>query len=164
MLYGIVAKMLPLALIGLHSLRDYLWVSLSWRSLTCLPDAIPNFMQLLYCVYSAFDKVAKRRKILKVESVKDSYLAVAGVPTPRDDHAVVMVRFADECNREMSSLVQYLEKMLGPDTSSLSMRFGIHSGAVTAGVLRGAKARFQLFGDTVNTGKMSMRRASSIRL
>ena len=28
------------------------------------------------------------------------------------------------------------------------MRIGIHSGQVTAGVLRGEKSRFQLFGDT----------------
>ena len=35
------------------------------------------------------------------------------------------------------------------------MRFGIHSGPVTAGVLRGDKQRFQLFGDTVNTGTTS---------
>jgi class 3 adenylate cyclase len=30
------------------------------------------------------------------------------------------------------------------------MRFGLHSGPVTAGVLRGDRAQFQLFGDTVN--------------
>ena len=30
------------------------------------------------------------------------------------------------------------------------MRFGVHSGPVTAGVLRGEKSRFQLFGDSMN--------------
>jgi len=31
------------------------------------------------------------------------------------------------------------------------MRMGLHSGPVTAGVLRGERSRFQLFGDTMNT-------------
>ena len=30
------------------------------------------------------------------------------------------------------------------------MRFGLHSGVCTAGVLRGDRARYQIFGDTVN--------------
>lgn len=36
-------------------------------------------------------------------------------------------------------------------SAELSMRIGLHSGPVTAGVLRGDRARFQLFGDTANT-------------
>eukprot|EP00980_Cylindrotheca_fusiformis_P011308 scaffold2604_cov90-Cylindrotheca_fusiformis.AAC.2 len=44
-----------------------------------------------------------------------------------------------------------LEITLGPDTSELDLRVGIHSGQVTAGVLRGERSRFQLFGDTMNT-------------
>ncbi|GKY91563.1 hypothetical protein MPSEU_000128200 [Mayamaea pseudoterrestris] len=47
-------------------------------------------------------------------------------------------------------LVKKLEKKLGPDTAELHMRVGIHSGSVTGGVLRGAKSRFQLFGDAMN--------------
>ena len=38
-----------------------------------------------------------------------------------------------------------------PGTADLGIRAGLHSGPVTAGVLRGRNARFQLFGDTMNT-------------
>ena len=34
-----------------------------------------------------------------------------------------------------------LERFLGPGTGDLSMRFGLHSGQVTAGVLRGERVR-----------------------
>ena len=44
----------------------------------------------------------------------------------------------------MNEIVKELEVTLGPDTADLSMRIGLHSGPVTAGVLRGDKARFQL--------------------
>lgn len=50
------------------------------------------------------------------------------------------------------TFVSSLERELGPDTADLALRIGLHSGPVTAGVLRGQKSRFQLFGDTVNTG------------
>jgi class 3 adenylate cyclase len=60
-------------------------------------------------------------------------------------------RFAGECQVKMNQLTSEMEKTLGPDTGDLTLRFGLHSGPVTAGVLRGDRARFQLFGDTVNT-------------
>ncbi len=50
-----------------------------------------------------------------------------------------------------SEITRELEFTLGPETGDLRMRFGLHSGPTTAGVLRGQKSRFQLFGDTVNT-------------
>ena len=62
-----------------------------------------------------------------------------------------MARFAGECLRKMQLLVEQLSNKLGPDTSELELRVGLHSGATTAGVLRGQKSRFQLFGETVNT-------------
>lgn len=51
----------------------------------------------------------------------------------------------------MSRVTSELETTLGPGTSELDIRIGLHSGPVTAGVLRGDKSRFQLFGDTMNT-------------
>ncbi|CAB9527346.1 Receptor-type guanylate cyclase gcy [Seminavis robusta] len=107
--------------------------------------------QLLETLYNAFDEIAGRRRVFKVETIGDCYVAVAGLPEPRKDHAVVMARFARDCIGRMNDLTKLLEVSLGPDTGDLAIRVGMHSGPVTAGVLRGEKARFQLFGDTVNT-------------
>eukprot|EP00980_Cylindrotheca_fusiformis_P014464 scaffold3861_cov112-Cylindrotheca_fusiformis.AAC.1 len=60
-------------------------------------------------------------------------------------------RFARDCQTKMKDVTLKLEVTLGPDTSDLELRTGIHSGQVTAGVLRGQRSRFQLFGDTMNT-------------
>ncbi|KAG7337351.1 family 3 adenylate cyclase, partial [Nitzschia inconspicua] len=106
---------------------------------------------LLQNVYQAFDKVASKRKVFKVETIGDSYVAVTGLPEPQEDHAVIMAKFARECLEKMSEVTGALEVLLGPDTTELSMRFGLNSGQVTGGVLMGERARFQLFGDTVNT-------------
>lgn len=57
-----------------------------------------------------------------------------------------MVKYAHKISRAMGRLTQALETRLGPDTADLLLRIGIHSGPVTAGVIRGEKARFQLFG------------------
>jgi class 3 adenylate cyclase len=106
---------------------------------------------LLETIYNSFDAIAQQLGVYKVETIGDCYVAVVGLPTPRIDHAVVMARFARKCMVKMMTLVRKLEVRLGPDTADLSMRFGIHSGPVTAGVLRGERSRFQLFGDTMNT-------------
>lgn len=67
-----------------------------------------------------------------------------------------MVRYARACLRMFRSSVKRLEVSLGPDTGDLDLRVGLHSGAVTAGVLRGDRSRFQLFGDTMNTARYDM--------
>ncbi len=107
--------------------------------------------QLLETVYHAFDVIASQFGVFKIETIGDCYVAVAGLPMFQPDHALRIVKFAHECILQMHVLTHELEATLGPSTSSLSLRVGVHSGPVTAGVLRGEKSRFQLFGDTVNT-------------
>ncbi|KAL7556387.1 hypothetical protein ACA910_014129 [Epithemia clementina (nom. ined.)] len=105
---------------------------------------------LLQSIYQAFDALAKKRKVWKVETVGDSYVAVTGIPDAQPDHAVIMACFAEACLQKFIQVTRMLETTLGPDTGELKMRFGLHSGPCTAGVLRGERSRFQLFGDTVN--------------
>ena len=78
-------------------------------------------------------------------------MAVAGVPERRQDHALTMTKFARDMLVILQDELRKLEPVLGSATLDLAMRIGLHSGPVTAGVLRGERARFQLFGDSVNT-------------
>jgi class 3 adenylate cyclase len=108
--------------------------------------------ELLETIWSAFDKIANKRRVFKIETIGDCYLATTGLPNPQPDHAVIMVKFAADCLSKLRELVHgELLDSFGEDTINLAMRFGLHSGPVTAGVLRGEKSRFQIFGDTVNT-------------
>jgi class 3 adenylate cyclase len=106
---------------------------------------------LLESLYGEFDALARKLKVFKVETIGDCYVAVTGLPDPQEDHAKIMARFAFACIEKTSLVTATLESRLGPDTADLALRVGLNSGPVTAGVLRGEKSRFQLFGDAVNT-------------
>jgi class 3 adenylate cyclase len=107
--------------------------------------------ELLETLFAAFDALADKRGVFKIETIGDCYVAVTGVPNPQQDHALIMAKFARDCMFKMKLATNSLAPSLGEDTADLKMRIGLHSGSVTAGVLRGKKSRFQLFGDTINT-------------
>lgn len=106
---------------------------------------------LLQELYGVIDKIAKKFHIFKVETIGDCYMAVTGLPNPQKNHAQLMARFSTECIVQIREATISLMDTLGEDTAALKLRIGLHSGPVTAGILRGEKSRFQLFGDTVNT-------------
>ena len=115
---------------------------------------------LLETLFWEFDRLAQRFGIFKLGTIGDCYIAATGLPmdsqakpttTDDDDHdVVVMAQFTEECRRKMNELFNN-DARFGFDASQLSMRFGLHSGEVVAGILRGKKSRFELFGDTMNT-------------
>lgn len=112
-----------------------------------------DVFELLESIYAGMDRLARKRDVFKVETIGDCYVAVTGIPLPQSDHSVRMVRFARDCLTTTSRLLEELSctTLVGEDTRNLQLRIGMHSGPTTAGVLRGDKGRFQLFGDTVNT-------------
>ena len=80
-----------------------------------------------------------------METIGDSYVAVCGLPEKRKDHAIALCKFAHDCRTKAQQVFQKLDVVLGPGTADLGIRTGLHSGPVTAGVLRGERSRFQLY-------------------
>ena len=103
--------------------------------------------EVLEAIFREFDASARRHGVFKVETIGDCYMACTGVPTPSGTHANRMADFALSL---MPRLARACE-LCGMEPDTLQVRVGMHSGSVTAGVLRTDKSRFQLFGDTVNS-------------
>ena len=74
--------------------------------------------------HAVIDQVAKKRRVFKVETVGDCYVAVCGLPEPRKDHAVIMARFARDCMQTMGKLTSDLEVALGPETGGTYLNLG----------------------------------------
>jgi adenylate cyclase len=97
---------------------------------------------LLDEVFSAFDELVARHGLEKIKTIGDGYLVAAGIPTPRADHAEAAARLALAMKQALVEL---------PVASGLSLRVGIDSGPVVAGVIGRTKFGYDLWGDTVNT-------------
>jgi adenylate cyclase len=104
------------------------------------PDRV---VAMLDDLFTRLDDIAARHGLEKIKTIGDSYMAVAGAPEPRADHAVAAIEFA----RAMIDVVA--EKRAETD-ADLEVRVGIASGPVVGGVIGRQRLLFDLWGDTVN--------------
>ena len=94
-------------------------------------------------IFSAFDDLCRRLQIEKIKTIGDAYMAAAGVPLPRPDHAEVMADFA-------LAMLAALERVNAIAEVQFQMRIGIHTGPVVAGVIGSHRFLYDIWGDTVN--------------
>jgi adenylate cyclase len=94
-------------------------------------------------LFSEFDRLADEEGVEKIKTVGDSYLAVAGVPTPRRDHVRTGVRFALDIAAATDRLTLTLP-------IPFAVRVGVHCGPLMAGVIGKRKFGYDIWGDTVN--------------
>ena len=95
-------------------------------------------------LFSQFDVLVDRHELEKIKTIGDSYMAAAGVPTPRPDHARQAALLALEMREVLASSVV-------AGQSGLELRIGINSGPVVAGVIGTKRFLYDLWGDAVNT-------------
>jgi class 3 adenylate cyclase len=132
---GCIAAEYPAVTILFADIHDF------WRTAGPLPPA--EFIELLNQIFSLFDHLADKYGVQKIKTIGDAYMAVAGLPEPRADHAEAVANLALSMQREIASLRTTAHAPFG-------VRIGIHSGPVMAGVVGNRRLAYDLWGPTVN--------------
>jgi adenylate cyclase len=102
-----------------------------------------ELVQLLNEIFSTFDCMADRLGLEKIKTIGDAYMVVGGLPLPCDDHAERAMNLALE-------MLQAIEQFQRDDGQPFSLRIGINTGPVVAGVIGIKRFSYDLWGDAVN--------------
>ncbi|WMI67343.1 adenylate/guanylate cyclase domain-containing protein [Mangrovimonas sp. YM274] len=95
--------------------------------------------------FSKFDEIIEQYGLEKIKTIGDAYMCVGGLPFEIEDHAKKIVKAAIE-------IVTFVEEISDNQQTerNFSIRVGIHTGSVVAGVVGSKKFAYDVWGDTVN--------------
>ena len=102
-----------------------------------------ELLSLLNQVFSMFDQTVEKYGVEKIKTIGDAYMLAGGIPQPMDNHAGVVTKIGLEMQEQLSAF--NLKNGL-----NLSIRIGIHTGPLVAGVIGTKKFCYDIWGDTVN--------------
>jgi class 3 adenylate cyclase/HAMP domain-containing protein len=94
-------------------------------------------------IFAEFDAITDRHGVEKIKTIGDAYMAAGGLPLPCDDHA-------QRCVRAGLAMLDFVKHRNESSAFKWSLRVGVHSGPVVAGVVGARKYAFDVWGDTVN--------------
>lgn len=116
-----------------------------FKGFTNIVASIPGkvLVQELDEIFNAYDDIVEEVGLEKIQTVGDAYLAACGLPTIDPHHA-------KKCVLAAKRIIAFLEKRNKTEAIKWSVRIGIHSGPITAGVIGKKKYSYDLFGDTIN--------------
>jgi adenylate cyclase len=98
--------------------------------------------------YRAFDRITAAHGLEKIKTIGDAYMAASGLPDPRPGSAFDAVRAALEMQRWLQA---HSAARTASGLPGFTMRVGLHTGPVIAGIVGDSKFQYDIWGDTVNT-------------
>jgi class 3 adenylate cyclase len=102
-----------------------------------------QFAAALDELFRRFDQIADRHRLEKIKTIGDAYMAVAGAPVPRANHAAAALSMAIEILAEAG-------QVRWPSGDPIRVRIGVATGPAVAGIIGQRKFAYDLWGDTVN--------------
>jgi adenylate cyclase len=99
---------------------------------------------LLNLVFTAFEGLCERHGVEKIKTIGDAFIAAGGIPGPRADHAEAAADLALAMQREVVRLNTGLR-------DPFSLKIGMDSGPVVAGVIGTTKFAYDVWGPAVDT-------------
>jgi PAS domain S-box-containing protein len=109
----------------------------------CTTISPTELVKLLNEIFSVFDQLAEQYGLEKIKTIGDAYMVAGGIPISRNDHAEAIAQMALDMLKE----IRQFQTNQG---QQFSIRIGINSGPVVAGVIGIKKIIYDLWGDTVN--------------
>lgn len=104
------------------------------------PGELVGFLNNLY---TGLDRLVDQHGLEKIKTSGDSYMVVSGVPDPNPDHLHELARLA----LDIVGTVTALRDPLG---QPVSLRIGLATGPVVAGVVGNLRFFYDVWGDAVN--------------
>jgi adenylate cyclase len=117
---------------------------------TPMAERVPpaRVVEMLDQLFGHFDTLAERYDLEKIKTIGDCYMAAAGIPSPRPDHARMLALMALD-------MLDAVREQGAMGSLGFELRIGINSGPVVAGVIGRKRFLYDLWGDAVNTaGRM----------
>ncbi len=102
-----------------------------------------EIVTLLGEIFSRFDQLSEKYRLEKIKTIGDAYMLVGGLLSEEANHIEKVAEIALDMLHTIGEYEHH-------DGSPFTMRVGIHSGPVVAGVIGANKFIYDLWGDTVN--------------
>jgi adenylate cyclase len=103
----------------------------------------PQLVNNLNHLFTAFDGLTRLFGIEKIKTIGDAYMAAAGLPKARPDHAEAAAELA-------LGMLDAVEQFNSASETDYRVRIGMDTGPVVAGIIGAHRFIYDVWGDTVN--------------